>query len=134
MRTGADRYGQLWFLDFPLSWRTFGGQVRIGSDNSGSWVSFLLGGHLAERCGQVRTGTDNSGSWVSLIIDENLEDRCGQVRTTLVPGCHSLLTDIRRTCADRWGQVQTSLVPKVSPLGGGHLADSWISGGLLYHF
>ena len=61
--TGADRCGQVWFLGVSHSWRTFRGQVRTGADNSGSCVSFLVDGHLV--------------------------DRCGQVQTTLVPGCHS---------------------------------------------
>ena len=29
------------------------GQVRTGADNSGSWVSLLVGGHLADRCGHL---------------------------------------------------------------------------------
>ena len=39
---------------------TFGGQVRTGADNSGFWVSLLVGGHLADTCGQVRSGASGS--------------------------------------------------------------------------
>ena len=37
-------------------------------------------------CGQVRTGADKSGSWVSILVGRHLADMCGQVRTSLVPG------------------------------------------------
>ena len=56
-------------------------------------VSFLVGGHLADRCGEVWTGADSSDSWVSLLVGGHLADRCGQVWTTLVTGCLCQLAD-----------------------------------------
>ena len=58
VRTGADSCGKVWFPGVSHSWRTFGGQVRTGADNSGSWLSSLVDGHLADRCRQVGTGGD----------------------------------------------------------------------------
>ena len=102
--------------------------MRTGADNSGSWLSFLVDGHLADRCGQVwflgilswrtfggqvRTAEDKSGSLVSLIVGRDLADRWGQVRTG----------------ADNSGSWLSFLGRILDR----HLGDSWISGGHLYH-
>ena len=61
------------------------------------------------------------GYWVTFLVGGHLADRCKQVRTNLVPGCLSQLVNIwwtgaarrrqARTEADRCGQRQTGLVP-----------------------
>ena len=56
--------------------------MRTGADRSGSWVSFLVGGHLADGCGQLQKATDKSSSWVSS-VGGHFADRCGQVRQVM---------------------------------------------------
>lgn len=59
--------------------------IRTSMVWSGSWVSFLDGGHLADTW---RTGADKSGSWVYLswlTLWGQLADRCRRMRTSLDP-------------------------------------------------
>ena len=80
----------------------------------------------------MRTGADNSGSWLSFLVDGHLADRCGQVRTSLVPGCPQL-ADIGRTGVERCGQLWFLGVSPSWRTSGGQLrtgadkSGSWVS-------